>query len=201
MSAKVCGSSIEPAPGRPDRIVTAHNHVRTSAGLFDVSHMLQHRFTGPTSQAFLMSLTPSSLNTLAPYTSTLSVLLNESGGIIDDTIITKQANENEWYVVTNAGRATEDIAHLKQKLEAWNARNGGREVRWRRMEGWGLLALQGPKSVEVLQPLSGTDFADIPFGKSVDVKIDGVKCHVARGGYTGEDGFEVSPKIYVRRLS
>jgi aminomethyltransferase len=68
------------------------------------------------------------------------------------------------------------------------------------MEGWGLLALQGPKSVEVLQPLSGTDFGDISFGKSVDVKIDGVKCHVARGGYTGEDGLEVSSIVDVRVL-
>jgi aminomethyltransferase len=175
-------------------LVTAHNHVRHSAGLFDVSHMLQHRFTGPTSQAFLMSLTPSSLNTLAPYTSTLSVLLNESGGIIDDTIITKQKDENEWYVVTNAGRAAEDIAHLKAKLQEWNAKHNLREVRWRRMEGWGLLALQGPKSVEVLQGMTDVDMAEMSFGKSLNVKIDGVECHVARGGYTGEDGFEVSDR-------
>lgn len=156
--------------------------------------MLQHRFSGPTSQAFLMSLCPSSLNALGPFSSTLSVLLNENGGIIDDTIISKQENENEWYVVTNAGRAKEDIAHFQAKLAEWNDKNEGREVRWRRLEGWGLLALQGPKSAEVLQGLSDKDLEDLSFGKSALAKIgkDGVECHVARAGYTGEDGFEVS---------
>lgn len=139
-----------------------------------------------------MSLTPSSLNTLGPYTSTLSVLLNDQGGIIDDTIISKQANENEWYVVTNAGRATEDIAHLKVKLQEWNEKNSLREVKWRKLDGWGLLALQGPKSVEVLQGITDQDMGDVSFGKSINVKIGGVECHVARGGYTGEDGFEMS---------
>jgi aminomethyltransferase len=141
-----------------------------------------------------MSLCPSSLNSLGPFSSTLSVLLNESGGIIDDTIITKQSNDNEWYVVTNAGRAEEDVEHFKQKLLEWNDKNVGREVRWRRMEGWGLLALQGPKSVDVLQGLADKDLGELSFGKSTLVKIgkDGVECHVARAGYTGEDGFEVS---------
>ena len=55
--------------------VAAHNHVRTAAGLFDVSHMLQHRFSGADAQAFLQSLTPASLTALKPFSSTLSVLL------------------------------------------------------------------------------------------------------------------------------
>lgn len=175
-------------------IVTAHNHVRTAAGLFDVSHMLQHRFTGPSSQAFLQSLTPSSLSSLKPYSSSLSVLLNEDGGIIDDTIITKQANDNEWYVVTNAGRIDEDVAHIKAKLAEWNKSNP--EVQWDRLDR-GLLALQGPKSVEVLQGLTDVDLADMAFGQSAWALIDGAKCHIARGGYTGEDGFEVSLALTV----
>lgn len=180
------------------KVVTAHNHVRTSAGLFDVSHMLQHRFTGPTSQAFLMSLTPSSLHSLKPFTSTLSVLLNEHGGIIDDTIITKQASDDEWYVVTNAGRIKEDVAHIQAKLDAWNAKPEnqaeGQQVKWEKMEGRGLLALQGPKSAEVLQSITeGVQLEDMNFGQAVWAKVgkEGAECHIARGGYTGEDGFEV----------
>ena len=175
--------------------MTAHNHVRTSAGLFDVSHMLQHRFTGPSSQSFLMSLTPSSLHSLPPYTSTLSVLLNDEGGIIDDTIITKQSNDDEWYVVTNAGRIKEDVAHIEAKLAEWNAANGGKEVQWERMDGRGLLALQGPKSADVLQAITkGVKLEDMNFGQAVwaEVGEEGARCHIARGGYTGEDGFEVS---------
>ncbi len=152
--------------------------------------MLQHRFTGPQAQSFLLSLCPSSLNTLPPFTSTLSVLLNPTGGIIDDTIITKQENDHSFYVVTNAGRAKEDIEWITLQLEGWT--QGG--VEWERLDGWGLVALQGPKAKDVLQALTpGTDLSGLKFGQSCFLEIgEGkVRCHVARGGYTGEDGFEV----------
>ena len=176
-------------------VVSAHNHVRNSAGLFDVSHMVQHTFSGPSAQDFLMSLTPSSLSSLAPYTSTLSVILNEEGGIIDDTIITKHSDES-FYVVTNAGRAAEDKAHFETKLKEWNAGSGsgGKEVKWEIMDGWGLVALQGPKSADALQGLvKDVDLTDVKFGQTTFVDVNGVRCHIARGGYTGEDGFEVCP--------
>jgi len=155
--------------------------------------MLQHRFSGPSTQEFLMSLCPSSLDTLRPFTSTLSVLLNEEGGIIDDTVITKQESDESFYVVTNAGRAEEDKAWIGQKLEGWGASGKG-DVRWDVLHGWGLLALQGPKAKEVLGGLTETDLTTVKFGQSVlaDVGKDKVRCHIARGGYTGEDGFEVS---------
>lgn len=144
-----------------------------------------------------MSLTPSSLGSLANYSSTLSVLLNDQGGIIDDTIITKHSNES-FYVVTNAGRSTEDKAHIDARLKEWNGRseNKGKEVKWETMDGWGLVALQGPKAAEVLQTMVELDLTSMKFGQSAHVEIDGAKCHIARGGYTGEDGFEVSPFHY-----
>lgn len=169
--------------------MAAHKHVRASAGLFDVSHMVQHMFAGGSVQDFLMSLTPSSLSGLAPFSSTLSVLLNEDGGIIDDTVITKHSDES-FYVVTNAGRAAEDKEHIQAKLQAWNADHGDKQVKWEVMDGWGLVALQGPKSADVLQALTDADLAAVKFGQSVFADVDGVKCHIARGGYTGEDGFE-----------
>ncbi|WVW82107.1 glycine cleavage system T protein [Kwoniella bestiolae CBS 10118] len=171
--------------------ITAHKHVRSSAGLFDVSHMLQHTFTGPGSQEFLLSLCPSSLDKLKPFSSTLSVLLNEEGGIIDDTIITKHSDDS-FYVVTNAGRAKEAKEWINKKLSEWK----GGEVKWDTLEGWGLVALQGPKSSDVLKQIflkdGGFDLDGVKFGQSAFVELDGVKCHVARGGYTGEDGFEIS---------
>ena len=108
-----------------------------------------HSFRGPTATAFLEWLTPSSLKTLAPYTSTLSVLLNESGGIIDDTIITKHADD-AFYVVTNAGRRDRDLAWFAQKLQEWNAGEVARAegpVEHEVLDGWGLLALQGASSL------------------------------------------------------
>ena len=102
-------------------------------------------FRGPTATAFLEWLTPSSLRSLAPYSSTLSVLLNECGGIIDDTIITKHADD-AFYVVTNAGRRDRDLAWFKEKLEEWNAGQKAKsegKVEHEVLEDWGLLALQG----------------------------------------------------------
>ncbi|KAI1787027.1 glycine cleavage system T protein [Ganoderma leucocontextum] len=174
--------------------VASHHHVRNSVGLFDVGHMVQSNFRGPTATAFLEWLTPSSLSTLAPYNSTLSVLLNECGGIIDDTVITKHA-EDAFYVVTNAGRRDRDLAWFKEKLEEWNsgekARSEGK-VEHEVLEDWGLLALQGPEAAQYLQGLTSFDLRGLTFGRSAFVPIEGFNLHVARGGYTGEDGFEIS---------
>lgn len=151
-------------------------------------------FRGPGATAFLEWLTPSSLSSLDPYSSTLSVLLNEKGGIIDDTVVTKHA-QDAWYVVTNAGRRERDLAWFKQKVAEWNAgEQAGKhgEVQHEVLEDWGLLALQGPEAAQYLQALTSFDLTALTFGKSAFVTIEGYNLHVARGGYTGEDGFEVS---------
>ena len=98
-------------------------------------------------QQFREWLTPSPLSTLAPYTSTLSAFLNERGGIIDDTMITKHASD-AFYVVTNAGRSAEDLTWFAARLAEWNAseRAKGGPVEHELLDGWGLvglLALQG----------------------------------------------------------
>ena len=100
-------------------------------------------FRGPRATAFLEHLTPSSLTALAPGKSTLSTLLLPSGGIIDDTVLTRRADD-DWYVVTNAGRAAEDTAWFAQQLDEGKWRDG---VEWEVLEGWGLLALQGESSI------------------------------------------------------
>ncbi|KAI5990879.1 hypothetical protein EDD15DRAFT_2550166 [Pisolithus albus] len=173
--------------------VASHNHVRTSAGLFDVGHMVQSHFRGATATAFLEWLTPSSLKSLSPYSSTLSVLLNENGGIIDDTVITKHS-DNAFYVVTNAGRRDRDIAWFREKLDEWNSGERAKDgkVEHEVLEDWGLVALQGPKAAEYLQKFTSSDLAKLTFGKSAYMTIGGFLLHVARGGYTGEDGFEIS---------
>ncbi|KAF8075308.1 hypothetical protein FPV67DRAFT_1605750 [Lyophyllum atratum] len=173
--------------------VASHNHVRNSAGLFDVSHMVQSNFRGPTASGFMEWLTPASVTALQPYHSTLSVLLNEKGGIIDDTIITKHSPE-AYYVVTNAGCRERDLPWMQEKLAEWNASERGKEgpVEMEVLEGWGLLALQGPEAASYLQTLTSFDLQQLTFGTSAFVPIEGFNLHVARGGYTGEDGFEIS---------
>ncbi|KAF7308166.1 Aminomethyltransferase [Mycena chlorophos] len=170
----------------------SHNHVRTEVGLFDVGHMVQSIFRGKTATAFLEWITPSSLSSLAPYSSTLSVILNERGGIIDDTVITKHA-QDAFYVVTNAGRRDQDLAWFADRLREWNADHADGPVELEVLDDWGLLALQGPKAAAYLQALTSYDLTKLTFGKSAYVPIEGgFNLHVARGGYTGEDGFEIS---------
>lgn len=182
------------------------------------SQLKSPSFIGPTATQFLEWITPSGLASLAPYTSTLSVLLNETGGIIDDTVITKHASD-AFYVVTNAGRRERDLAWLKEKVEEWNKtdlakKEGG--VEHEVLEDWGLLALQGtsalllaclapvltrgmvigPEAAQFLQTYTAYDLKELTFGKSAYVPIEGYKLHVARGGYTGEDGFEVCSYLH-----
>ena len=130
---------------------------------------------------------------MVPYSSTLSVLLNERGGIIDDTIITKHA-EDAFYVVTNAGTRDKDLSWFRLHLDEWNSsdKSSKGKVEMEVMEGWGLIALQGPKAAQYLQSLTSFDLRSLTFGRSAFVPIEGHNLHVSRGGYTGEDGFEVS---------
>ncbi|KIJ30737.1 hypothetical protein M422DRAFT_214469 [Sphaerobolus stellatus SS14] len=170
--------------------VASHQHVRNEVGLFDVGHMVQSIIRGPSATAFLERLTPSSLHALNPFSSTLSVLLNENGGIIDDLMVTKHSDQ-EFYVVTNAGRRDRDLTWITEQLRIWNE---GRDdkVELEILEDWGLVALQGPKAAEYLQKLTDADLKPLTFGRAAHITVGGVKVHVARGGYTGEDGFEIS---------
>ncbi|AOW06559.1 hypothetical protein B0I72DRAFT_133659 [Yarrowia lipolytica] len=165
--------------------IQSHNWVREKAGLFDVSHMLQHRFSGPAATEFLEKITPADLQALQPFTSTLSVLLTPEGGIVDDLIISKHG-ENDFYVVTNAGCRDKDLAFLAKESEPFGDKLVHDTI------GGGLIALQGPEAAAALQKFTNYDLSQIKFGQSAWVDFGGNKYHVARGGYTGEDGFEVS---------
>ncbi|KAK3956426.1 hypothetical protein QBC32DRAFT_331196 [Pseudoneurospora amorphoporcata] len=179
-------------------VSASHAFTREHASIFDVSHMVQRVFSGPGAREFLERVTPSDLASLGVHHSTLSVLLKAdgSGGIVDDTIVTKLA-EDKFYVVTNAGCREKDNEYFDQELV--KAKESGLEVTQEQLDGWGLVALQGPEAEAVLaDALDGTtDLKDLYFGQSVygKVKLDGktsAPLLISRGGYTGEDGFEIS---------
>ncbi|KAK6542113.1 Aminomethyltransferase, mitochondrial, variant 2 [Orbilia ellipsospora] len=186
----------------------SHKYVRSACGLFDVSHMVQHQFTGKTVIGFLESMTPSDLGGLQPFHSTLSVLLLPSGGIVDDTVITKHSDE-AFYVVTNAGCRDKDLKYLHMKLQEWNAKHSEDEFVRHDVVNRGLVALQGPASQQVLQSLMTPEFKNLDglyFGQAMfgALAVDGeeVSVHIARGGYTGEDGFEISiPKEQTEKVT
>lgn len=102
---------------------------------------------------------------------------------------------DSYYIVTNAGRRKEDLEHITQELAKFNKLNK-LGVRHDIMDGRGLLALQGPEAEAALQPhiSSGIDLSHLYFGQSIFTTFgpNYVRVHIARGGYTGEDGFEIS---------
>lgn len=171
--------------------IQSHHWTRSNCGIFDVSHMLQHKISGPNTTKFLETICPTDLKTLKPFQSHLSVLLNKNGGIVDDTIITKH-DDDSFYIVTNAGCRDKDIAFFKQELANFE---GNDKIVHLNFEGI-LLAIQGPKSQEIVSKFTNTSLNDLYFGNSrfIDLKGFGTdaKFHIARGGYTGEDGFEIS---------
>jgi len=170
-------------------ILTEHNWTRSSAGVFDVSHMGQCFIVGPdfaTAAEAMERIVPADIAGLAPNQQRYSQLLNEAGGILDDLMITRSGYEGYegWlYVVVNASRKEHDYAWIGRQL------SGG--VTLKRGDDMALTALQGPKAEEVLAKLAPSA-CDIAFMRYGAVSLDGLKCHVSRSGYTGEDGFEIS---------
>lgn len=173
-------------------IKDSHLFVRSSAGLFDVSHMGQIRLHGSDRISFLETLVVADVAGLAQNTSTLSVFTNASGGIIDDTIISNLGG-NVTGLVINAGCKDKDIAHIKEHLSA--ATSKGLDVALEIIEDHELLALQGPKAMDILSKYvarSDVDLVRMAFMTSAPMTLLGSPCHVTRCGYTGEDGFEIS---------
>ncbi|KAG9186814.1 aminomethyltransferase [Alternaria panax] len=177
-------------------IIDSHRWTREKASLFDVGHMVQHHFSGPGAEAFLETITPSSLSSLPERQSTLSTLLHSTGGIVDDTVITRLPDR--FYVVTNAGCREKDTAYFKAQLAAWKDAHPDQPVAWNILDGQGLIALQGPLSAKVLSRVlddkSKTDLQSLYFGQCAPAVVKGTDAEVlvSRGGYTGEDGFEIS---------
>jgi aminomethyltransferase len=186
-------------------VSASHHFTRSHASLFDVGHMVQHRFSGPGATDFLQRVTPASLRTLPAHNSTLSTLLwPGTGGIVDDTIITRLGGQDHFYVVTNAACRDKDLGYLGEQLAKWTA-EGGAAVHHEILNGWGLVALQGPLSEAVLAlllaPLDARGLRNLYFGQSRFLQLQkangsgtlgGQPVLVSRGGYTGEDGFEIS---------
>ncbi|KAK7952481.1 glycine cleavage system t protein [Apiospora aurea] len=182
-------------------VSASHHFTRSHASLFDVGHMVQHRFSGPGAVAFLERITPASLGPLPVRSSTLSTLLwPGTGGIVDDTIITKLADD-AFYVVTNAACRDKDLKYLGEQLAEWK-KNHNAKLEHEVLDGWGLVALQGPLSEEILSAIlvapEEPKLRELYFGqcRPVMVKTRGGALSqpilVSRGGYTGEDGFEIS---------
>ncbi|RKP27274.1 hypothetical protein SYNPS1DRAFT_12928 [Syncephalis pseudoplumigaleata] len=181
-------------------VLKSHLHTREHASLFDVSHMLQSRLIGKDRVRFYEQLVVADLQALPEGHGTLSLYTNEDGGILDDLIVTNE--NNSLYIVSNAACAEKDLKHVREQLDRFKQENPGADVHLETLDDSSLLALQGPKAASVLEELSGHSLAGQAFMTARTMKLAGLDCHVARCGYTGEDGFEISlPSRHVVALA
>ncbi|MEM8800237.1 MAG: glycine cleavage system aminomethyltransferase GcvT [Pseudomonadota bacterium] len=162
-------------------IISEHQHCRAAAGLFDVSHMGQLSITGADVAAALETVMPGDFQSLEPGQMRYSLLLNDQGGIIDDLMVTRR--DDDFLLVLNASRKAVDLSYLKDRI--------GDRVSLTPQFDRALIALQGPKAVDVLSAFSPA-VSDLRFMTAAWVSIDGVDAFVSRSGYTGEDGFEIA---------
>lgn len=158
-----------------------HLHCRNAVGLFDVSHMGQLRLHGENAAKMLETLVPVDIVDLPKGKQRYAFFTNDMGGIKDDLMVTNFGDH--LFVVVNAACKMEDIDHLQAHLLV--------DVELEVIHDRALLALQGPKAVDVLAQLN-PQVRNMVFMDAVCIELLGQECYVSRSGYTGEDGFEIS---------
>jgi aminomethyltransferase len=168
----------------PAGILTEHLHTRAKAGLFDVSHMGQLRLTakpGRNAAGALERVVTSDIAGLGQAKTRYALFTNETGGILDDLMVTNLGDH--LMLVVNAGCKEDDEAHLRANIAG--------DVEIENLNKRSLLALQGPAAAEALARLV-PDCRELEFMNAAFWMIEGARCFVTRSGYTGEDGFEIS---------
>jgi aminomethyltransferase len=168
-------------------VVDEHRAVRTAAGLFDVSHMGEVRVTGKGAEAFLQHLTPNDVSRLPVGRAHYSALLTPEGTYLDD-LLTYHLGDGDYLLVTNAGNAAADFAWIERQAAEWQ----GEPVAVRDVaDDYALLALQGPRALEILDPIVRADLGDLRYYGFSQAPVADIPALVSRTGYTGEDGFEI----------
>jgi aminomethyltransferase len=165
----------------PQGILAEHRHCRESAVLFDVSHMGQLRLHGDDAAAALETLVPVDVVSLLPGKQRYAIFTNDTGGILDDLMVTRR--DDHLFVIVNAACKEADIAHLRAHIAGRCAIEP--------MPEQALLALQGPQAAAVMSRLAPS-LTRLTFMTGAEATIAGITCFATRSGYTGEDGFEIS---------
>jgi aminomethyltransferase len=165
-------------------VLQEHHAVRTAAGLFDVSHMGEATVRGPGACDLLQRLTCNDVGRLTPGRAQYNALTTPDGTFVDDLIV-YMLGEHDYLVVLNAGNTTKDLAWIRKHVP--DAGVEFADV----SERYALIALQGPRSPEILQSLTELELAKLRYFRLAQTEVLEAPCIIARTGYTGEDGFEI----------
>lgn len=169
----------------PAGVIEEHMRCRTAAGLFDVSHMGEIWVGGPDAIDFVNRLTTNDVRKLATGQAHYSALTRENGGVVDDLLVYKFAEE-KLLLVVNAGTTEKDwdwITSHKTADDNLHLTNAS--------DDFCQIAVQGPDATALVQKLTETDLSAIKYYHFVEGWVDDVESIISRTGYTGEDGFEV----------
>lgn len=165
-------------------IIDEHLAVREKAGLFDVSHMGEIVISGKDALRFIQYLTPNDASRLTPFKAQYSALTTPQGTFVDDLLV-YCLDEETYLLVVNCSNSDKDFEWIVSHQKGFDVRVENRS------EDYSQLALQGPRALEILQPLLDVNLSEMnPFDAGWG-KIAGEEILVSRTGYTGEDGFEV----------
>jgi aminomethyltransferase len=162
-------------------VVSEHTAVRSSAGVFDVSHLGKLRVAGSGALTALQEAVTADVASLEIGRATYALVLNEKGGCVDDVFVYRLA-EDVYLVVPNA-------ANVDEVADAIRSSGADPDDEWDR---WSILALQGPNSFEIFESVwPRTGATDLPLHGWLSLEMNGGSGFVARTGYTGERGFEL----------
>jgi aminomethyltransferase len=165
-------------------IVAEHRTVRAAAGAFDVSHMGEVAIRGPRAGEAVQRIITGNVAKLDDGAALYTVMCLPSGGIVDDCIVYQRA-AGDYLIVVNASNTDKDLA--------WICEHAGPVAEVAdESEATGLIAVQGPRAVPLVDRLADTDLAAVRRFRFVRCQVAGVPCLAARTGYTGEDGFELA---------
>ncbi len=167
----------------PGGITAEHNAVREGCGVFDVSHMGEFWVNGDRAVDFVNYVTTNNVAALAVGQAHYSTILNDRGTIEDDCLVYRFADR--VMMVVNASNAPKDYAHITRHAEQFGVRVHDAT------DEMTLLAVQGPRTAEILQPLTDTDLSTIKYYYFAEGTVGGQQAIISRTGYTGEDGFEL----------
>jgi aminomethyltransferase len=168
-------------------VIEEHLAVRQAAGLFDVSHMGEIEVTGADALAFIQHLTINDAVKLVDGQIQYSAFCYPEGGVVDDVTLYR-FNESHFLFCVNASNTDKDFAWMQQVL----AESAMNDVTLNnRSSEFAQLALQGPKSEEILAALTNVVLADIVYYHFCEGVVADVKMIISRTGYTGEEGFEL----------
>jgi len=164
--------------------IKEHKAVREAVGLFDVSHMGEVYLRGPKAREVVDRLTTNNVVGAPVGKAVYTLLCLPSGGVVDDCIFYKRA-EDEYFVIVNASNAAKDVAWFREQA-------GGQCEIEDVSDATALIAVQGPKALAMVDQLAGGALAGMTSFTFRDATVAGIRCVAARTGYTGEDGFELA---------